>query len=98
TGSKLYVGGTLTNNGSVGTLASPIASATIVGGCTGGSPNPHPCTASDKVYATTISQTPQEISKPAADLANAYSTATPGPLHGCTTGTMPGGFDPDTTR
>ncbi len=98
TASKLYVGGTLTNSGSVGSAGAPITSATIVGGCTGGSPNPHPCTAADRVYASTISQTPSTLSRPGVDLADAYSRAQPGPLAPCTVGTMPGGFDTDTTR
>ena len=97
TATKLYVGGTLTNSGSVGTAGTPIASATIVGGCTGGSPNPHPCTSADRVYATTISQTPSTIQRPTIDLASAYATAKPGPVNGCTLGTIPGGFDTNTS-
>ena len=98
TAAKLYVGGTLTNSGSVGSSGTPITSATIVGGCTGGAPNPHPCTAADRVYASTISQTPSTLSKPTVDLADAYTKAKPGPLNSCTAGSMPGGFDTDTTR
>jgi hypothetical protein len=96
TAAKLYVGGTLTNSGSVGTAGTPITNATIVGGCTGGSPNPHPCTAADSVYASTISQTANTLSRPTVDLANGYSTAKPGPLNNCTIGSIPGGFDTNT--
>jgi Tfp pilus assembly protein PilX len=96
TATDLYVNGTLTNNGTVGTSASPINSADIVGGCVGG--GVHLCNPGDKVYATTISQTAQSLTKPTVDLANAYATAQPGPLNGCTTGSVPGGFDTDTTK
>jgi hypothetical protein len=98
TGTKLYVGGTLTNSGSVGSAGTPISTATIVGGCTGGAPNPHACTNADSVYATTINQTPNALTKPTVDLAGMYAAAKPGPLNGCTTGSVPGGFDNDTTR
>ncbi len=84
-------------NGGIGTSGSPLTTATIVGGCTGGNPDPHPCSSTDNVYATTISQTTAPLTKPTVDLANAYATAQPGPLNNCTTGSMPGGFDNDTT-
>jgi hypothetical protein len=100
TAPNLYVGGTVTqaNTSSIGTAASPITKATLVGGCTGGSPNPHPCTSGDKVYANTISQTPSTLTRPTVDLDQAYANAKPGPLQACTTGSVPGGFDTDTTR
>ncbi|MFN2470305.1 MAG: hypothetical protein ABR583_04820 [Gaiellaceae bacterium] len=98
TASKLYVGGKVTNGGSIGTVGLPISSATIVGGCTGGVPDPHPCTAADSVYASSISQTPSALTKPPADFGLWYSAAKPGPANACTSGTMPGGFDNDTTR
>ena len=84
-------------NGGIGTSGSPLTTATIVGGCSGGNPAPHPCSSTDNVYATTISQTTGPLTKPTVDLANAYATAQPGPLNNCTTGSMPGGFDNDTT-
>jgi len=96
TASDLYVSGTLTNSGTVGTVGTPINSATVVGGCTGGAV--HACTSGDSVYASTVSQTPQSLTKPTVNLANAYATAQPGPLNACTTGSVPGGFDTDATR
>jgi Tfp pilus assembly protein PilX len=100
TAPNLYVGGTVTqaSNSSIGFAATPITKATIVGGCTGGSPNPHPCTQTDKVYANTIDQTPSTLTRPTVDLDQAYTNAKPGPLQACTVGALPGGFDNDTTR
>jgi Tfp pilus assembly protein PilX len=93
TAQKLYVGGTLTNSGSVGSAGTPISSATIVGGCTGGIPNPHPCTSADNVFATSISQTANTLTKPSVNLASNYANAKPGPSNACTVGSVPGGFD-----
>ena len=97
---KIYVSGTLTNGGTVGPPPPPppgetlLERATLVGGCTGGVPNPHPCTAADRVYAQTITQTPAPLEKPPVDLNNAYLTAKPGPKANCNSGTgVPGGFD-----
>ena len=39
-------------NGGIGTSGSPLTTATIVGGCSGGNPAPHPCSSTDNVYAT----------------------------------------------
>ncbi len=98
TGARLHVGGTLTNRGSIGSAGSPIESANVVGGCTGGVPNPHPCTAADKVFATSRTQTESSLSKPELDLAKWYSAARPGPTRPCSTGTgIPGNFDNDTS-
>ncbi len=97
TGSPLQVGGTLTllNNASVGTSSTPIALARIAGGCTGGSPSPHTCSAADRVYASTYQTTTQGLVKPTIDLAGWYSDSYPGPKHNCTSGSFPGGFDND---
>ena len=98
--SKLYVAGRLSTGttGSVGTSASRIQTATIVGGCTGGVPNPHPCTSADRVWADVISQTPNPLSKPVVNLDRWYAESKPGPLNNCTLGSVPGGFDTNTTR
>jgi hypothetical protein len=95
TGSPLQVEGNVTidNNASVGYSNAPIAVAKLRGGCTGGSPNPHPCTSADDVYATTITTTTDGLTKPPVDLAAWYQNASPGPMHNCTSGSMPGGFD-----
>ena len=91
---KLYVAGTLTNSGTVGTAAERLERATLIGGCTGGVPNPHPCTQTDNVWATTITQTPAPLEKPPVNLTDAYLTAKPGPKANCNVGTVPGGgFD-----
>ena len=96
--SKIYVGGTLDNSGTIGTNGSPISTATIVGGCVNFTGGPsHSCNSGDKVYANTISTTATTLAKPSVDLANAYATAQPGPMNNCTVGSMPGGFDTDTT-
>jgi hypothetical protein len=91
-GSALQVGGTLSigNGGSVGSSGSPIAQAKLQGGCL---PNAHPCTTADSVYATSISQTIDNLTKPPVDVAGWYQNAQPGPMHPCTSGSVPGGFD-----
>jgi hypothetical protein len=95
--SKLEVTGSISlgNLASVGTLGSPIAAAKIGAGC-GTSPT-HVCSSGDSVYATTTSKTVDSASKPAVDFAYWYTNASPGPGHSCTTGSVPGGFDNDTT-
>jgi Tfp pilus assembly protein PilX len=102
TGSSLHVGGTITvaNNASVGYSATPVATVNVVGGCTGGSPNPHPCVSgiADRVYDGdgVVTQTPGTLTKPPVDLTYWYQNASPGPRNNCTTGSMPGGFDSGT--
>ncbi len=96
TGSPVQVEGTVTigNNGSIGSAGTPVAVANLAG-C--GSPNPHPCTVADRVYATTLTQTTQALTKPTIDLAGWYANAKPGPSHNCTVGAITGGFDSDAT-
>jgi hypothetical protein len=96
TGSPLQVGGTLTvnNQASVGYSNAPINIADLAGGCTGAAV--HPCTSADDVYARTINRSVGNLTKPPYD-ANWYYNATLGPRHGCTTGSVPGGFDNDST-
>jgi hypothetical protein len=97
TGSPVQVTGTTTvgNNGGIGYPATPIAAAKLAGGCTGGVPDPHPCTSGDRVYANTITQSVDPYTKPTIDLPHWYQNAKPGPMHNCTVGAMPGGFDID---
>lgn len=97
-GSPLQVEGTLTMGNSqayvrVSPPNNPIAVAKLKLGCTGGNPNPHPCTSADGVYATSITNTPDGLRKPTVDLTAWYRAASPGPLHACTSGSVPGGFD-----
>jgi Tfp pilus assembly protein PilX len=99
--SSLQVDGTLTmlNAASVGTSGAPINQANIAGGCarvTGG-PYTTPCSSAQKVYANTITTNSGTLAKPAVNLAYWYQNAHPGPMHNCTTGSVPGGFDTDTT-
>jgi Tfp pilus assembly protein PilX len=52
-----------------------------------------PCGTSQKVYRTTFSSTPPNITKPTLDLNSWFLNAKPGPKAGCTTGSFPGTFD-----
>jgi Tfp pilus assembly protein PilX len=99
TGSPVDVEGTVTvaNTARIGANGSPIADANLVGGCTGGSPNPHTCTSADKVYVTNMTQTPTSYRQPPIDLTGWYQKANPGPNNPCTTGSVPGGFDNDSS-
>lgn len=98
TGQYVKVGGTLTlnNSASVGTAGTSITEAEIVGGCRlSGGAFQSPCSAAQRVYATTIGTSPGGLVKPTVDLAGWYANANPGPLHACTSGSFPGGFDND---
>jgi Tfp pilus assembly protein PilX len=111
-GYSLQVGGTLqmTNSSSVGS-SNASASALdesnpqvhevhIGGGCRRGTSGPFvtPCDETHGVYAEVADDSaPTGLTKPPVDLAYWYANAQPGPLHGCTTGSFPGGFDTDTT-
>lgn len=102
TRSPLQVEGTLevANNGFVGKPSAKLEFARLKGGCEGGNPDPHPCTSADRVYADTITTTldpPEGLQKPPVYFASWYQNASPGPSHYCTSGSMPGGFDNDTT-
>jgi Tfp pilus assembly protein PilX len=105
---ELNVGGKLTTNSSVevGTLTEPIPVVRIGGaGCKygpyGGLGYLWPCTAVQRVWATSQSQTLPPVSKPPADLAYWYANAKPGPSQYCASGSFPGGpsaaFDGDGT-
>jgi Tfp pilus assembly protein PilX len=83
---------------SIGLFDAPVLGAYVAGTCTyGGQPAHTPCSSVDKVYAGTVTQTPETLAKPQIDLAYWYENAMPGPMHNCTTGSFPGGFDNDTT-
>jgi hypothetical protein len=78
----------------IGTAGTPLASVQVSGTCQFWAQTPHtPCSSTDKVWANTIGTAPQNLSKPAVDLAYWYENAKPGPKHNCTTGSFPGGFD-----
>jgi hypothetical protein len=92
----VQVGGgvTLNNGAHIGTLAAPISAAKIAAGC---GADAHVCGSSDRVYATTTSKTVDPATKPTADFSGWYQKASPGPKNACTVGSVPGGFDNDTT-
>jgi hypothetical protein len=83
----------------IGSAGTPLASAQIAGTCQYFSQAAHaPCTSTDKVWAGTIGTAPQNLTKPAVDLDYWYENAKPGPMHNCTTGSFPGGFDTNSVR
>jgi len=70
----------------------------VAGGCRVGSgPLQSPCGSAQGVYASAIYTETTNLEKPPVDLPGWYQNAMPGPMHGCTTGSFPGGFDNDTT-
>ena len=101
TGSPVIIGGTveIKSTDSIGTAGTPIARADIGGACkVEGASWRTPCSAADRVYATTITTTPSFTPRPTMDFAYWYANAKPGPLHPCTSGALPGGkgFDKNT--
>ncbi len=89
---------TLAANSSIGTISAPIARVDVTGGCRYKNGSWHsPCTSADRVYAQTITTEPFAYTKPPVDLAYWYANAKPGPMHGCSQGSFPGGFDNNTT-
>jgi hypothetical protein len=87
------------NNGSIGFNGAPIAEVHVAGGCKYGSGGSgtfnSPCSAADRVYATTITTAPESLTKPPVDMPGWYAQAAPGPMRNCTQGSFPGGFDND---
>ena len=98
-GYALQVGGTLEfrNEAHVGTAGAPIHEAHVGGGCRVGSSGAFvkPCGPNQRVNATISDSTPTAFTKPSVDFPGWYYNAKPGPRHGCTTGSFPGGFDND---
>jgi len=97
-GPGVQVAGGVYLNGSQAAIGSSdaLASEVHVGrGCTtnGGATFDTPCGAQDRVYATVSDNRPGTMTKPPVDLAGWYQNAMPGPMHGCTLGSFPGGFD-----
>jgi type II secretory pathway pseudopilin PulG len=101
-GPAVQVGGTVTLNNtqtSIGTAASPMAEIHIARGCSlTGTSFTNPCSTAQRVYGQVIDTTTTPLSKPPIDLAYWYANSMPGPLHPCTFGSFPGGFDNDTVR
>lgn len=84
-----------------GTGYGPLAEAHIKNGCFYGSTSHNPCvqgyrTAGDELWASTITNNPQTLAKPAADWDGWYLNGSPGPYYPCITqsGTPPT-FDND---
>jgi hypothetical protein len=92
----LSVRGSLTVGASatVGLVATPINEAHIAGGCGG-----HACSSADRVYATTLDQSPPPLTAPAPDWDYWYANAAPGPKKSCdlATGAVPA-FDNNSLR
>lgn len=101
TGYQLQVGGSLTqlNSALVGSsLNTPVHDVHIGGGCSTGGAFHSPCSATDHVWSQVAPDAnPALLTKPPIDLAYWYANAAPGPNHGCTSGSFPGGFDNDGT-
>jgi hypothetical protein len=111
TGYSLQVGGTLSisNSARIGTTDVNAASDNpsnpqvhevhVAGGCRLGTSGPFttPCGPAQRVYSEVAPDaSPTGLTKPPVDLPGWYQNAYPGPMHGCTTGSFPGGFDTDT--
>jgi hypothetical protein len=95
----LQVGGNVTilnSDASVGTADAPLTEAHIAGGCSLDGVSYGPCSSATKVYARTLTNSPTALTKPPVDMQYWYENAVPGPRHGCTAGSLPGGFDNDT--
>ena len=98
TGFALRVGGDvyLSQSASIGTALKPIREVHVGGSCVLNNGTPHsPCGAGDQVYAQASDNDNSGLTKPAVDLPYWYANAMPGPKHGCTVGSFPGGFDND---
>ena len=97
TGYQLQVGGylSLVNSATIGTAGAPINDAHIGGNC---SVNGivGPCGPATRVYSTVpADHNPAGLTKPPLELATWYRDSQPGPMHACTSGSFPGGFDND---
>ena len=97
-GSKISIGGyvELKDSDSIGLPGSPVAEAHIGGTCELEHSSPHsPCSAADRVYASTITTTPTDLARPTIDWTYWYNNAKPGPKQNCTTGSLPSGSEFD---
>jgi hypothetical protein len=99
--SKVEVGDDVTlasPNASIGASGSSVSRAEVVDTCKYGSQAANtPCSPADRVFANTYTTTPPNLTKPTVDMAYWYQNAKPGPMHPCTSGSFPGGFDNDST-
>jgi hypothetical protein len=113
TGGDVLVGGQINltgNNSFIGTSSVPVNRVDAVNGCKAGSGSLHdPCQGppgnADRVWANTITESPELEPAPPVDLDAWYKKASPGPYHPCQTssGTPPvfdndQGSTPDVTK
>jgi hypothetical protein len=98
-GPILQVGGKVTLSNPSNEIGAPgdlIPEIHIAGGCKLQNNALHnPCGPSDHVYGTVVDNLPTGLTKPPIELERWYNESQPGPMHGCTTGSFPGGFDND---
>ena len=96
------------DDATIGTSGDPLQYLAVSGGCrdenptsSNSPPRPfnNPCDGGDSTYVTTFSDSPEDITMPPMDLPYWYANAKPGPMHPCTSGSLPSGeeFDDDTT-
>jgi hypothetical protein len=81
---------------------SPITSGVVVGGCTTVSvtSTTSPCAGTSPSFSYWVHTTDTFVANEApsetdSDIQNDYNTFSPGPMHNCTSGSVPGGFDTD---
>jgi hypothetical protein len=98
-GPILQVGGKVTlqsPSNQIGAVGDQIPEIHIAGGCRLQNNALHnPCGPADHVYGATVDNQPTPFTKPPIELERWYQDAKPGPVHGCTTGSWPGGPDND---
>jgi hypothetical protein len=75
----------LQNSSRIGTSLAPVPRVSVAGSTT--------FTGTSSIYAGVINHTTDGIKKPPVDIANWYQNADLGPKSGCSTGSIPGGFD-----
>lgn len=99
----LQVDGSVTMTSPQNEIGDPSAylhEAHIGGGCSVDGVHYYtPCGSGERVYATTVDASPTPLTKPPVDLVGTANNAPLGPMHNCTTGSVPwGGFDNDTNH
>jgi hypothetical protein len=88
----------LPKNSSVGSAAAPVEAVHAGEGCEYDGKGPFtPCTSAQHVYAAVSDAVYTSPTLPSVDLAYWYAHSMPGPMHTCTSGSFPGGFDRNTT-
>ena len=89
----------VTNTAMIGSLLAPLPVLHVGTGCRFGTGNyTFPCNSSHRVWATTQDRVVAPITKPPIDVPYWYANARPGPMHACSSGSFPGGFDNDLSQ